>query len=60
MKTQTTQLPLFETKKITGGLNLESPLQNHLPSRPVAWLERPYVFITQAQKETGGRFNIVD
>ena len=60
MKTQTTQLSLFETNKITGGINLESPLQSHLPGRPATWIERPYVFITQAQKETGGRFNIVD
>ncbi|MFT6269603.1 MAG: hypothetical protein ACJAVV_002430 [Alphaproteobacteria bacterium] len=60
MKTQTTQLSLFETKQVSGGLKLENHAQNDTPSLTPDWIERPYVFITQALKENGGRFNIID
>jgi hypothetical protein len=62
MKTQTTQLSANQTKQVAGGLNLEAPAPytfNRLPA--FTWV-RPSIGyrVTQAMRETGGMFDIVD
>ena len=36
MKTQTTQLSLLETKQVTGGINLEAPIEYVI--KPITWI----------------------
>lgn len=56
MKTQTTQLSSNDTKKVSGGLNFNRPSYKFKISTEGSFIERPRVPITQAIKETGGRF----
>jgi hypothetical protein len=60
MKTQTTQLSLFETKQISGGINLDETITHYPISGIPRFLKRPYFAITLALKETGGMFSIVE
>jgi hypothetical protein len=62
MTTQTKQLSLLETKQVYGGLNLAAPLPiNYRSLRPIPWLSSPTKpTITQALRETGGGFTIVE
>lgn len=60
MNTQTTQLSLFETKQVSGGIKLPSSLTS-IPKHISIEENKPNIpYITQALKEHGGIFHLAE
>lgn len=59
MKTQTTSLSLVDTKQVTGGRDYTSFRSFRSFPTETVWRIRERSYITQALRETGGRFNIL-